>query len=83
MINWYRAMFQKPPTRAASNRVTVPLRIIWGKRDAVLEWEMAESSLELCDQGELVFIDEAAHFVQHDAPERVNELLLDRFPKNS
>lgn len=83
MINWYRAMFQKPPTRAASNRVPVPLRIIWGKRDAVLEWEMAESSLGLCDQAELIFIDDAAHFVQHDAPERVNKLLLDWFQQNT
>ncbi|MFZ1752233.1 MAG: alpha/beta hydrolase [Caldilineaceae bacterium] len=76
MLNWYRAMFQKPPSRAASYRVTVPVRIIWGKRDAVLEWEMAELSLELCDQGEVVYIDDAAHFVQHDAPARVNDLLL-------
>jgi len=79
MINWYRAMFQKPPTPARSYRVTLPTRILWGKRDAVLEWEMAETSLELCDQGELFFIAEAAHFVQHDAPARVNELLVDFF----
>lgn len=77
MINWYRAIFQKPPTRAASYRLPMPVRIIWGKRDAVLEWEMAETSLELCDAGELFFIEEAGHFVQHDAPERVNQLLLD------
>ena len=70
MINWYRAMFQRPPTPAPSYRVTIPLRIIWGKRDAFLEWEMVEASLELCDRGELFLIDTAAHFVQHDAPER-------------
>ncbi|MBI3958499.1 MAG: hypothetical protein HY328_06790 [Chloroflexi bacterium] len=50
MINWYRAMFQKPPARASSYRVTVPLRIIWGKRDAFLEWEMHPSH-DICATG--------------------------------
>jgi pimeloyl-ACP methyl ester carboxylesterase len=79
MINWYRAMFRKPPLSPRSQRVTVPVRIIWGKQDAFLDWEMAEMSLELCDQGELFFVDQASHFVQHDAPDRVNELLLEFF----
>lgn len=76
MINWYRALFQKPPASRRGQRIFMPARIIWGKRDIFLDWEMAEKSLELCDQGELFLVDEAGHFVQHDAPERVNELLL-------
>lgn len=83
MINWYRALFQKPPERASSYRLPMPVRIIWGRRDAVLEWEMAETSLDLCDAGELFFIEEAGHFVQHDAPQRVNQLLLDFWAQGS
>jgi hypothetical protein len=37
---------------------------------------MAQPSSDLCDHGRLVFIEEAGHFVQHEEPARVNELLL-------
>lgn len=79
MINWYRALMRTAPARAASYRLPMPVRIIWGKRDVALESPMAEISLELCDAGELFFIDDATHFVQHDAPDQVNRLLLDFF----
>jgi pimeloyl-ACP methyl ester carboxylesterase len=38
---------------------------------------MAQQSVEMCDAGELVFFEEATHWVQHDEPERVVRLLLD------
>jgi pimeloyl-ACP methyl ester carboxylesterase len=76
MINWYRALFQKPPASRRGQRIPMPVRIIWGKRDAFLDWDLAEKSLELCDQGDLFLIEDASHFVQHDAPDQVNELLL-------
>lgn len=77
MLNWYRALFRHPPTRADNYRISTPVRMIWGKRDAALEWQMAEKSLEMCEQAELFFLEEATHWVQHDEPEQVNRLLLE------
>jgi pimeloyl-ACP methyl ester carboxylesterase len=55
--------------------------VIWGKRDLALEFEAAQLSLALCVEGELFPIEEATHWVQHDAREQVNSLIrefLDR-----
>ncbi|MBT3188487.1 MAG: alpha/beta hydrolase [Anaerolineae bacterium] len=75
MLNWYRAMLQKPPKPPASSRITVPTLLIWGAKDKFLGREMAQSSIELCNDGRLVFIEEATHWVQHEEAERVNELI--------
>ena len=37
--------------------------------------ELAPQSIDLCDIGRLVFIEEATHWVQHGEAERVNELI--------
>jgi pimeloyl-ACP methyl ester carboxylesterase len=37
---------------------------------------MAQPSIDLCDDGRLEMIEEATHWVQHEAPDRVNELVL-------
>ncbi len=77
MINWYRALLQKPPQRLQSRRIVVPTLLIWGAQDRFLGREMAGLSVELCDQGRVEFIEEATHWVQHEEPERVNRLLLE------
>ena len=79
MVNWYRAAFRSRPARVRSTRVTMPTLIIWGEKDKFLRRELAEQSVELCDKGELVFIEEASHWVQHEEPAQVNELLLKFF----
>jgi pimeloyl-ACP methyl ester carboxylesterase len=76
MINWYRAFVRNPPTLTENTRITVPTLLIWGKQDIALGEEMAQPSIDLCDNGELVFIEEASHWVQHEAAEQVNELML-------
>ncbi|ADB37112.1 alpha/beta fold hydrolase [Spirosoma linguale] len=78
MINWYRASLRKPPAPRASVRVTVPTLLIWGTRDKFLKREMAQPSIDLCDNGRLVFFENASHWVQHEEAERVNELILSR-----
>lgn len=77
MINYYRALMRSRPKRSGSSRISVPTLMIWGANDAALGREMAQPSIDLCDDGRLVFLEEATHWVQHDEPERVNELLLD------
>ncbi len=77
MINWYRASLRKPPAQQPSIRVIVPTLLIWGALDKFLKREMAQPSIDLCDNGRVVFIEEATHWVQHEEPKRVNGLLLE------
>ena len=77
MINYYRAILQKPPLPAAEYRITCPTLVIWGKRDAYALPDLAEASIRLCADGRIAWMDKASHWVQHDEPERVTELLAD------
>lgn len=82
MLNWYRSVFRRglrfafSRNKPAARRVTVPVMMLWGKRDVALSAEMARPSIDLCDAGELVFFDKATHWVQHDAKEEVNQKLI-------
>lgn len=77
MINWYRAVLRYPPTLPDNPRIRVPTLIIWGAQDVALSREMAQQSLELCDDGRLVVFDDATHWVQDDKPDEVNALLAE------
>lgn len=81
MINWYRAAFRARPPIPRDTRVKVPTLLIWGARDVALSRQMAQPSIDMCDDGRLVLIEEATHWVQHDEPERVNQLLGDFLPR--
>ena len=83
MINWYRAIVRFAPKLRDNIRVHVPTLLIWGKQDRFLGSEMAQPSIDLCDDGRLVFIDEATHWVQHEEPTRVNALLREFFAETS
>lgn len=74
MINWYRAL-RYAPKSPDDLRVHVPTLVIWGAGDTALVVEMAQASVDLCDDGQLEIIEDATHWVQHDAAERVNALL--------
>jgi pimeloyl-ACP methyl ester carboxylesterase len=76
MINWYRALLAKPVPPTLPGPVKVPTLIVWGRDDKYGIPELAERSGRLCDDGPVVYLD-ATHWVQHDEPERVNELLLE------
>lgn len=75
MLNWYRAITRTKPAPLESIRVTVPTLLIWGKKDRFLGHEMAEPSIELCDQGELIFFEEATHWIHHEIPDKVNPVI--------
>ena len=76
MVNWYRAAARSQHKLASLGRIRVPTLMIWGAHDIALGREMAQPSIDLCDDGRLVFIEEAGHFVQHEEAVRVNQLLL-------
>jgi epoxide hydrolase 4 len=79
MLNWYRAALRKGPRLTQSSRVTVPTLLLWGAQDTALLREMAQPSIDLCDNGRLVFLEEATHWVQHEEPDAVNAMLADFF----
>lgn len=80
MLNWYRAALRRGvPRLTGSSRVTVPTLLIWGAQDTALLREMAPQSLALCDNGRLVFLEEATHWVQHEEANAVNSMLADFF----
>jgi pimeloyl-ACP methyl ester carboxylesterase len=76
MLSWYRAALLLRPKIEGALPIAVPTLLIWGRRDAALGHEMAQPSIDLCARGELVFVDDAGHFVAHDAAGEVNARLL-------
>lgn len=76
MLNWYRAMVrhaEDPPRE----RVTSPTMVIWGEEDHALVPELAPKSVEYCEDGRLERFPNATHWVHHEYPDRVTDLLLD------
>jgi len=78
MINWYRALF-RTRLKFPDKTVRIATRILWGERDAFLLAEMARESLRYCTSAELVTFANATHWLQHEDPARVSELLIDFF----
>lgn len=77
MINWYRALRYQLKQASARPRIKIPVLIIWGDKDAFIKPELADQCLALCENGKLVRIATATHWVIHEEPTRVSELLLD------
>lgn len=74
MINWYRALLRKRmPAELAP--IDLETLLIWGVEDRFGDRSVAEESIRLCSRGRAVYIDGATHWVQHEEPQRVNELL--------
>jgi pimeloyl-ACP methyl ester carboxylesterase len=77
MLNWYRAYAQLSKPEVESFRIRVPTLMLWGMNDFALGSEMAQPSIEMCDDGRLIELPEATHWVQHDAANKVNRHLLE------
>lgn len=76
MINWYRALFRHSDD-PSQDRVDAPTLVIWGEDDGYLTPEMAPKSVEYCADGSLERFPDATHWVHHEHPEQVNDLLID------
>jgi pimeloyl-ACP methyl ester carboxylesterase len=59
------------------DRLTMPVRIIWGAQDRWQPTTYAERLASDIPGAELVIIPQAGHFVIEDAPERVTEEIVD------
>jgi len=74
MINWYRAFLYNKID--VNKEITVPTKIIWGAKDSALSLQMAYGSKKMCSDGELTVLDYLTHWLHHEDPDRVNELML-------
>lgn len=77
MVNWYRAARSEVLTRDEGYMIDVPTLLIWGEQDIALDRSLAAPSIGRCTRGRVEYLPEASHWVMQDAPQRVNELLLD------
>jgi epoxide hydrolase 4 len=78
-LAYYRASMRRVLTgRVPRMRIIdKPVLVIWGDKDRVLGSELAEPPKRFVPHARVVHIPEANHWVQNDAPEKVNELLVD------
>ncbi|MBE2267524.1 MAG: alpha/beta hydrolase, partial [Anaerolinea sp.] len=81
MINWYRALGRGRDDGLfrSGARVKPPTLVIWGAQDRFLEREGGQQSLAYCDDGRVVYFEDATHWVQHEKAGEVNTLLSEFF----
>ncbi len=76
MLNWYRSALRQFPNLGGDLIVRPPALILWGARDAALRSSMAEDSLKYCQDGRLVMFEDATHWLQHEKPGEINDLII-------
>jgi pimeloyl-ACP methyl ester carboxylesterase len=78
-INYYRAAVRANPLAQAHSlrRVDIPTLVIWGDQDRYLGPELAEPDPAWVPDVRVERIPQASHWVQADAPERVNQLMVE------
>lgn len=77
MTNYYRAMFRSKPSTKTIARIDAPVLVIWGEQDRHLGLPLSCPDSALVPNVRVERIADASHWVQHERPERVNELLID------
>ena len=75
MLHYYRALRQRPAGGEPA-RITPPTLILWGGEDSFLERHVAEAGLALCDNGRLVVVDGASHWLHLERSDRINAELI-------
>ncbi|MBX3063620.1 MAG: alpha/beta hydrolase [Anaerolineae bacterium] len=76
MIGWYRALLRHQWSLRRTF-IPIPARLIWGEPDFALDTKLAEWTREWVAGLDLVYVPNSCHFVQHDQPERVTQLILE------
>jgi pimeloyl-ACP methyl ester carboxylesterase len=82
MINYYRASVRQSQKDALARLrpISAPTLIIWGERDSYLGHELAEPDRDdVPNLDRVERLPDASHWVHHDEPKRVNQLLIDFF----
>lgn len=77
MFHYYRALRRtRGQLRPLMRRIDVPVLLIWGSDQSIFIPETLTGLEEWVPDLRIEYITGARHFVQHDAPEKVNELLI-------
>jgi epoxide hydrolase 4 len=77
-LNYYRALLHAPgELRRDVQRIAAPTLLIWGERDPYLSVALSTGLETWIPNLRVVRLSDASHWVQNDAPQRVNHLLLD------
>jgi epoxide hydrolase 4 len=78
-INYYRASIRRAAKGQVPDIKTIDQKVlvIWGDKDRYLGKEMAEPPSKLVPNARVVHLPNATHWVQNDAKEDVNRLLLE------
>ena len=77
-INYYRAAVRRNPFESARmlRQIDVPTLLIWGEQDPYLGLELTGGLEQWVPNIRVERIPESSHWVQVDAAERVNELMI-------
>jgi pimeloyl-ACP methyl ester carboxylesterase len=76
-LNYYRAAFRTVGRNAVRpHRVDHQALVLWGDQDRFLGPELAEPGSEWAPNARIRHVPEAGHWIQHDAPELVNDELV-------
>lgn len=77
MFNYYRALRRtRGQLRPMMKRIDMPVLLIWGEEQSIFIPETLTNTDDWVPNLRIEHIPGARHFVQHDAPEKVNELLI-------
>jgi pimeloyl-ACP methyl ester carboxylesterase len=81
MISYYRAALRRSPRAALAGLVPIQTEtlVIWGMRDRHLGSELAQPLPQWVPNVRVERLPQATHWVQHDEPQRVNEMLIEFF----
>jgi pimeloyl-ACP methyl ester carboxylesterase len=78
MLNYYRATKRyRRDLKGVVKRIDVPTMLVWGELDPVFTRGTTENFGEWVPNLRVERLRTAGHFVQSDAPTKVNELLVD------
>jgi len=67
-----------PDYSAILKNMTIPVGVVWGKHDKLLQWDVQASSVmqDLHIEPENVHLVEASHFVQEETPVAICDAVL-------
>ncbi|MBD5635510.1 MAG: alpha/beta hydrolase, partial [Candidatus Eremiobacteraeota bacterium] len=78
MLNWYRAAARggmAAQFRLGLPKIDVPTLLVWGEDDVALGKETTYGTHRYVEDLRVQYVPGASHWVQQDAPDRVNALL--------
>ena len=75
MLNWYRAMRLPGQMADLARPIEVPTLVIWGENDVALDVICLEGTERYVTNLRIARLPGVSHWVQQDAPDRVNTLL--------